>query len=89
MAGNPKITQETAPSETMRRRPRGRIPLLIALVASFGLLIAGLTTPALHVTSFGFLNDEMTILSSIEAFRADGQLFLAGLIFVVSAVFPV
>jgi len=84
-AGNGEVQAGSPPAA----RPKGRGLLLLTLVISFGLLVAGLITPALHVTSFAFLHDEVTILGSIEALRGDGQFFLAALIFVVSIAFPV
>ncbi len=65
-------------------------PLLVAvLLISFGLILAGLLTPALHVSSFGFVGGDISILNGIEAFYADGQVFLATLVLAVSVVFPV
>ncbi len=88
MAGGRRVRPVSEQQSNDPSRPKSRGFLLISLVASAGLIIAGLGLPALHISSFGLLNDEASILGSIEAFREDGQVFLAGLLYVVSVVFP-
>lgn len=67
---------------------RGRGALVLILLAALMLVAAGLLTPALHITNFGFLGEDVTILSGIEAFYDDGQVLLATLILLVSVLFP-
>lgn len=62
--------------------------ILVALLVSLFLLLAGLLTPAMHISSFGFVEDDVSILSGIESFYLDGQIFLAGLMVLVSVFFP-
>jgi len=67
---------------------KGRGAISMVLLLALGLVIAGLWLPALHVSSFGFLEDDVSIINGIEALFADGQSFLAWLILTVSVLFP-
>ncbi len=76
----------TPPAKPPRRG--WRVLVLLALIASLALLVAGLTEPALHLRNFYVFNEDVSILEGIAAFRGDGQLWLAIFLYAVSAVFP-
>jgi paraquat-inducible protein A len=51
-------------------------------------LILGLTLPVMQLTRLYFWTDTHSILSILSALYATGEIFLAGVIFVFSIVFP-
>ena len=51
-------------------------------------LVLGLTLPVMRLTRLYFWTDTHSILSIISALYATGEIFLAGVIFVFSIVFP-
>jgi paraquat-inducible protein A len=51
-------------------------------------LVLGLTLPVMQLTRLYFWTDTHSILSVLSALYATGEIFLAGVIFVFSIVFP-
>ena len=65
-----------------------RFFLALIFLGSAFCLWFGLTEPALSVTSFYLFGERYSILQGIEAFREDGQVWLAVFLLTVSVVFP-
>ena len=88
MSEGAKKVSEGLTDASARPLLKNRGALLLLFAISLAMIVSGLVTPALHVSSFWLLSDDVSILDSIQAFWDDGQVFLAGLIFVVSVIFP-
>ncbi len=62
--------------------------IFILALAAAGCLVLGLTLPVMKLTRLYFWTDTPSILSIVSALWASGEIFLAGVIFVFSIVFP-
>lgn len=70
--------------------PAGRVCLAATLLwAALGLMIGGVTLPAISVSSFWVFGETYSILGGIVAMAERGDVLLAGFVFAVSVVFPV
>jgi paraquat-inducible protein A len=63
--------------------------ILILTLSAAVCLVLGLTLPVMRLTRLYFWTDTHSILSVLSALYATGEIFLAGVIFVFSIVFPV
>jgi paraquat-inducible protein A len=70
-----------------RRGPRAFLIFVLTLGAAV-CLVLGLTMPVMRLTRLYFWTDTHSILSIISALYETGEVFLAGVIFVFSVVFP-
>ncbi len=68
--------------------PRNRLANIL-LWAALGLMIAGVTLPAISVSSFWIYEETYSILGGIIAMAERGDVILAGFVFAVSVMFPV
>lgn len=74
----------TLPGLTLRNR------LAYGLLwAALGLMIGGVTLPAISVSSFWVFGETYSILGGILAMAERGDVLLAGFVFAVSVVFPI
>ena len=71
----------------MQRGVRAFLIFVLALAAAV-CLVLGLTLPVMKLTRLYFWTDTPSILSIVSALWASGEIFLAGVIFVFSIVFP-
>lgn len=62
--------------------------IFILALAAAVCLVLGLTLPVMKLTRLYFWTDTPSILSIVSALWASGEIFLAGVIFVFSIVFP-
>ena len=75
------------PPAMMQRGVRAFFIFVLALAAAV-CLVLGLTLPVMKLTRLYFWTDTPSILSIVSALWASGEIFLAGVIFVFSIVFP-
>ncbi len=71
----------------MQRGFRAFLIFVLTLAAAV-CLVLGLTLPVMKLTRLYFWTDTPSILSIVSALWASGEIFLAGVIFVFSIVFP-
>lgn len=71
------------------RARRGRRRLMLLLLLSLGMVVAGLLLPAVTVSSFWFFEQDLSIWEGIQSFFDEGQTALGLLVLTVSVVFPV
>ncbi len=71
----------------MQRGVRAFLIFVLALAAAV-CLVLGLTLPVMKLTRLYFWTDTPSILSIVSALWASGEIFLAGVVFVFSIVFP-
>ncbi|MEO0961382.1 MAG: paraquat-inducible protein A, partial [Pseudomonadota bacterium] len=60
----------------------------VLLWAALGLMIGGVTLPAISVSSFWIYEETYSILGGILAMAERGEVLLAGFVFAVSVLFP-
>ena len=61
----------------------------VLLWAALGLMVGGVTLPAISVSSFWIYEETYSILGGIMAMAERGDILLAAFVFVVSVIFPV
>ncbi len=62
--------------------------IFVLTVSAATCLVLGLTLPVMRLTRLYFWEDTHSILSILAALYANGETFLAGVIFIFSIVFP-
>lgn len=62
--------------------------VLVLVVAAAACLVLGLTLPVVRLTRLYFWTDTHSLTSVIKALYYTGELFLAGVVFVFSILFP-
>lgn len=62
--------------------------IFLSTLAAAACLVLGLTLPVIKLTHLYFWTDTHSILSILSALWAGGEIFLAGVIFVFSILFP-
>ena len=78
----------TAASSLPVPSARNRLAYVLLWVA-LGLMIAGVTLPAISVSSFWIYEETYSILGGIVAMAERGDVLLAAFVFTVSVVFPI
>ena len=74
----------------MPHRPqKSNVAIYLLLIGSLGLIAAGLSLPAISVSSFWLYREEYSILDGISSFFERGQTLLGVLILTVSVIFPI
>jgi uncharacterized paraquat-inducible protein A len=72
---------------SLRRRFRKRLDIPVLLLASAGLISAGLLTPAVKTQAL-FWRDEYSILLNVRELSDDGRLAAAAIIALCSVIYP-
>ncbi len=68
---------------------KGRRPLMVLLLVSLVMVVAGLQLPAVTISSFWLYERDLSIIDGIQSFFDEGQTALGILVLTVSVVFPV
>jgi paraquat-inducible protein A len=83
------MTSGALPPPAMTQRGVRAFVIFILTLSAAVCLVLGLTLPVMQLTRLYFWTDTHSILSVLSALYATGEVFLAGVIFVFSIVFPV
>ncbi|MGI9405213.1 MAG: paraquat-inducible protein A [Hyphomicrobiaceae bacterium] len=81
-------TARTVRGSANWKRVAAQVALHLTIFAAAFCLYLGVTEPVLKLNRLYFLTDEHSMWSVVQALFAKNELFLAGIIFVFSIVFP-
>ncbi|MEM0997410.1 MAG: paraquat-inducible protein A [Bacteroidota bacterium] len=82
------ITDDRPDDQQWVRAPSLRLGLLLAAWGAAGTYFIGIHVPAFHSVKFWWFEDEVSLISSIDAFFKSGEAFIGAVVLTFTLVFP-